>query len=136
MFRTVIKRRGLGIFPGYHQRGPRLLSKENGRKIERKKIPSCLIPRLLFVFAWQLEILVTTLVVDMIMKNILQILYPFCFFNSGKTKWASKCVIWKRRTFWFRSYGKLLLSTPTQLTWNFQISDCVPKRSLRMKFPC
>lgn len=35
-------------------------------------------------------------VVDL--KNILQILYHF-FFNSGKTKWASKCVIWKRRTF-------------------------------------
>ena len=60
-YRAVTKRRGPGIFPGYYEHGPRLLSNENGRKIERKEIPSCLIPRLLFVFAWQLEILVTTL---------------------------------------------------------------------------
>ena len=39
----------------------RLLSKENGRKIERKEIPSCLVPHLFFVFPCQLEILVTTL---------------------------------------------------------------------------
>ena len=37
IIRAVIKRRGPGIFPGYYERGPRLLSKENGRKIERKK---------------------------------------------------------------------------------------------------
>ena len=61
-YRAVTKRRGPGIFPGYYERGPRLLSKENGKKIERKEIPSCLILRLLFVFAWQLEILVTTLI--------------------------------------------------------------------------
>ena len=53
--------RGPGIFPGYYECGPQLLSKENGRKIERKEIPSCLIPHLFFVFPWQLEILVTTL---------------------------------------------------------------------------
>ena len=62
LYRAVTKRRGPGIFPGYYERGPRLLSKENGKKIERKEIPSCLILRLLFVFAWQLEILVTTLI--------------------------------------------------------------------------
>ena len=45
----------MNVAPGYFQR------KINGRKIERKEIPSCLILRLLFVFAWQLEILVTTL---------------------------------------------------------------------------
>ena len=39
---------------------PRLLLKENKRKMEPKEIPSCLIPRLLVVFTWQLEILVTT----------------------------------------------------------------------------
>ena len=40
---------------------PRLLLLENRRKIEPKEIPSHLIPRLLVVFTWQLEILVTTL---------------------------------------------------------------------------
>ena len=60
--RAVIKRRGPGISPGYYERLPRLLSKENKIKIEPKEIPSCLIPRLLVVFTRQLEILVTTLV--------------------------------------------------------------------------
>ena len=59
--KAVIKRRGLGIFPSYYELFPRLLSKENERKIEPKEIPSCLIPRLLVVFTRQLEILVTTL---------------------------------------------------------------------------
>ena len=59
--RAVIKRRGPGIFPGYYERLPRLLSKENKRKIEPKEIPSCLIPHLLVVFTRRLEILVTTL---------------------------------------------------------------------------
>ena len=40
---------------------PWLLSKENRRKIEPKEIPSCLIPCLLAVFTWQIEILVTAL---------------------------------------------------------------------------
>ena len=53
---------GRGFFPATTNVAPRLLSKENGKKIERKEIPSCLILRLLFVFAWQLEILVTTLI--------------------------------------------------------------------------
>ena len=61
LLRAVIKRRGLGISPGYYERGPWLLSKENRRKMEPKEIPSCLIPRLLVVFTWQLKILVTTL---------------------------------------------------------------------------
>ena len=59
--RAVTKRRGPGISPSYYERLPWLLSKENKRKIEPKEIPSCLIPRLLVVFTWQLEILVTTL---------------------------------------------------------------------------
>ena len=52
--KAVIKRRGPGISPGYFL-----------RKIEetkhQKKIPSCFIPRLLVVFTWQPEILVTSL---------------------------------------------------------------------------
>ena len=59
--KVLIKRRGPGISPGYYERLPRLLSKENKRKIEPKEIPSCLIPRPLVVFTRQLEILVTTL---------------------------------------------------------------------------
>ena len=59
--RAVIKRRGLGISPGYYERLPRLLSKENKRKIEPKEVPSCLIPCLLVVFTRQPEILVTTM---------------------------------------------------------------------------
>ena len=59
--RAVIKGRGPGISPGYYEHLPRLLSKENKRKIEPKEIPSCLIPCLLVVFTRQLEILVTTL---------------------------------------------------------------------------
>ena len=62
--RAVIKRRGPGISPGYYECGPRLLSKENSRKIEPKETPSCLIPHLLpIVFTHQLEILVTALTV-------------------------------------------------------------------------
>ena len=59
--RAVIKRWGPGISPGYYERFPQLLSKENIRKIEPQEIPSCLIPRLLDVFTQQLEILATTL---------------------------------------------------------------------------
>jgi len=59
--KAVVKRRGLGILPGYYERGPWLLSRENRSKIEPKETPSCLIPRLLVVFTQQLEISVTTL---------------------------------------------------------------------------
>ena len=59
--RAVIKRRGPGISPGYYERGPRLLSWENRRKIEPNAIPSWLISRLLVVSTRQLEILATTL---------------------------------------------------------------------------
>ena len=55
--RGVIESQGLGIFPGYYECGPQLLSSENRRKIEPKEIPSCLIPRLLDEFTRQLEIL-------------------------------------------------------------------------------
>ena len=50
-----------GAFAGYYERGPRLLSKGNRRKIEPKEASSCLIARLFFVFIRQLKILVTTL---------------------------------------------------------------------------
>ena len=61
MYRVVNKSWGLGISFSYYK-GPWLLSLENRRKIEPKeKIPSCLIPHLLVIFKWQLEILVTTL---------------------------------------------------------------------------
>ena len=59
--RAVIKRLGPGISPGYYEYNPRLLSKENTRKIEPKEIPSRLIPCLLVLFTLQLEVLVTTL---------------------------------------------------------------------------
>ena len=53
----VIKRRGPGISLGYYEHGPRLLLKENNRKIEPKETPSCsVIPRLLVVFTLQLGI--------------------------------------------------------------------------------
>ena len=61
--RAVIKSWGLGIFPGFYEHGPRLLSLENRRKIEPKEISSCFFIRhLLVVFARQLEILLTALV--------------------------------------------------------------------------
>ena len=37
-------------FPGYFERGPRLLSLENRGKIEPKEIPRSFIPRLLVCF--------------------------------------------------------------------------------------
>ena len=53
----VIKRWGLGISLGYSDHGPRLLLKENNRKIIPKETPSgSMIPRLLVVFTLQLEI--------------------------------------------------------------------------------
>ena len=53
---------GAGYFLQLDYKVPWLLSLENRRKIEPKeKIPSCLIPRLLVIFKWRLEILVTTL---------------------------------------------------------------------------
>ena len=77
-FRAVIKRRGLGISPGYYERLPQLLSKENKRKIELKEIPNCLIPRLFVVFTGQLEILATTLqFICSIKTNIFMILSTY-----------------------------------------------------------
>ena len=64
-FRVVIKSQGPGVFPGYEESGPQLLLLENRRKIEPKEIPSRLIPRLLVVCTRQLEILVTTLLLDL-----------------------------------------------------------------------
>ena len=57
-----LRARDQGFSPATKKSGPRLLLLENRRNIEPKKIPSHLIPRLLVVFTWQLEILVTTLI--------------------------------------------------------------------------
>ena len=58
----------------------RLLLKQNKRKMEPKEIPSCLIPRLLVVFTWQLEILVTTR--NLRFHNMYDLFYTF-----GYLKW-------------------------------------------------
>ena len=63
---SLIKSRGLGISLSHYKHGPWLLSLENRRKIEPREIPSCLIPHLLVVFTWQLEILVTNPRIDWI----------------------------------------------------------------------
>ena len=60
-YRVVNKIQGPGISPSCYECGPQLLLLENRRKVEPKEIPRCLIPRLLVVFTWQLEILVATL---------------------------------------------------------------------------
>ena len=58
---AVIKSRGPVISPGSYERGPQLVAQENRRTIEPKEIPGWLIPHLLVVFTWQLEILLTSL---------------------------------------------------------------------------
>ena len=60
-YRAVNKSQGPGISPSCYVCGPPLLLLENRRNIEPKEIPRCFVPRLLVVFTWQLEILVTTL---------------------------------------------------------------------------
>ena len=54
--RAVINSQGLGIFPGYYEYSPQLLSLENRRKIEPTEIPkeiaSCLILHLIIAFTW------------------------------------------------------------------------------------
>ena len=56
-YTAVTKSRGLGIFPGYYEREPWLLSKEN----RAKRTLKCTIPLLLIAYTWQLEIQATTL---------------------------------------------------------------------------
>ena len=53
---------GRGFSPATTNVAPGCFQRKMEKKIERKEIPRCLILRLLFVFAWQLEILVTTLI--------------------------------------------------------------------------
>ena len=54
--KAVIKRQGLGIFPGYYEYGPRIvLYQENKRNREPKEIPSCLIPCLLVAFTLNIK---------------------------------------------------------------------------------
>ena len=48
---------------------------ENRRKIQPKEIPSCMIPRLLVVFTWQLEIVVTTLATVQHLPNETSIIF-------------------------------------------------------------
>ena len=61
--RSVIKRRGPGISPATMNVAPSYFQRIDRRKIEPKKIPRCLIPSLLVVFPWQLDILVIPLLV-------------------------------------------------------------------------
>ena len=54
--KAVIKRQGLGIFPGYYEYSPRIvLYQENKRNREPKEIPSCLIPCLLVAFTLNIK---------------------------------------------------------------------------------
>ena len=61
MIRAVIKRRRPGFPPPTTNVGPGYFHRKIEKKIEPKEIPSSLIPRLVVVSSWQLEILVTTL---------------------------------------------------------------------------
>ena len=62
MIRAVIKRWRLAGFPPLTTNvGPGYFRRKIEKKIEPKEIPSSLIPRLVVVSSWQLEILVTTL---------------------------------------------------------------------------
>ena len=75
--RAVIKRQGPGISLGYYQCGPRLLSKENSRKIEPKETPSCLIPHLLPVVftrpTWNLRDSSDCIVIKLKLKAVIKI---------------------------------------------------------------
>ena len=85
--RTVVKSQGMGISSGYYERGPLLLSQENRRKIEPKEIPRCLIPLLLVVFTWQLEILVKSLIQSVVKSFALYQYFKWsiCTFNLART---------------------------------------------------
>ena len=86
---VVIKSRWPGISPGYYECGPQLLLLENRRKLEPKEIPSCFTPRLLVVFTWQLEILVTTLLLG-IYTCLCEILF---FFLWGRGGGQIRCIL-------------------------------------------
>ena len=78
--RAVIKSRGPGTSPGYHECGSRLLLLENRRNLEPKETPKCSIPRLFFVFTRQLEILATTLLMTLfLMKHVQKLLKLYVF---------------------------------------------------------
>ena len=61
MIRAVIKRWRPGFPPPTTKVGAGYFHRKIEKKIEPKEIPSSLIPRLVVVSSWQLEILVTTL---------------------------------------------------------------------------
>jgi len=61
MYRVVNKSWGLAISFGYYKAPGYFHWKIEGKQNQEKKIPGCLIPHLLVIFKWQLEILVTTL---------------------------------------------------------------------------
>ena len=88
-FRAVIKRWG------YYEHGPRLLSKENKRKIEPNETPSCLIPCLLVVFTLQLEIFSD--------KSLLHVYMPHLFFHL---LFCTKFLEFNSTTFWKLYYFK------------------------------
>ena len=51
-----------GTSPGYDECDSWLLPQENRGKVEPIEIPGCLLPCLLVIFIWQLDILVTALI--------------------------------------------------------------------------
>ena len=62
LIRTVIKRRGPGISPGYYVCDPRLFLNRTNIHVALKEFASSFIPRLLVVFTRQVQILVISLI--------------------------------------------------------------------------
>ena len=60
--------RGCGFPPATKNEAPGYFHRKTGEPIEPKEIPSCLIPLLLVVFMWQIEILVTALEISFLFK--------------------------------------------------------------------
>ena len=94
--RAVINSRELGI-----ECGLQLLFLENRRNIEPKEIPSCLIPCLLVVFTWELELLVTTLTMECLKtryNSFLSLVERFLHLNNQRchrdfnNNWSSQQV--------------------------------------------
>ena len=80
---------GIRISPGYYECGPHgYFHSKIEQKIESEEIPSCLIPPLLVVYAWQLKILVKSLT-QIVVKSFPLIYQHFkgsvCTFNLAET---------------------------------------------------
>ena len=69
LIRTVIKRRGPGISPGYYVCDPRLFLNRTNIHVALKEIAISFIPRLLVVFTRQVQILVISLIKYRISSN-------------------------------------------------------------------